>query len=211
MQGTVGGGRSGVQRKEEGKHQPASHQEEDTAFSLGYPSCIRPALSRPLSVNLSVGPKNFTPFLPTLSVVRSQTYKQIDATHGGPCQESGNIVVTSTIPPLPFRWAGSYFSFPRSQSASCPVSPFSLTHLPSSALRPNEPFLFAGVFWGLSIAFWEMSWPLEGPCWPFLPLHTPCCVFTLQHLGRGHLCLICPLFLEALPLLSSGRSPVHTH
>lgn len=64
MQSTVGGGRSGVQRKEEGKHQPASLQEEDTAFSLGYPSCIRPALSRPLSVNLSVGPKNFTPFLP---------------------------------------------------------------------------------------------------------------------------------------------------
>lgn len=161
--GKFRGGRPGVQRKEKGKHQPASQQEEGTAFSSGYPSCIRPVLSRPLSVNLSVGPQNFTPLLPMLAVVGSQTYKQLDATHGGPCQESGNIFVMSTIPPLLFGWAGSYFSFPRSQSASCPVSQCSITHLPSSTLSPNEPSLFAGVFWALSIAFWEMFGLLKDP------------------------------------------------
>lgn len=93
--------------------------------------------------------------------VGSQTYKQLDATHGGPCQESGNIVVMSTIPPLLFRWAGSYFSFPRSQSASCSVSRCSITHLPSSTLSP--PSLFAGVFWALPIAFWEMFGLLKDP------------------------------------------------
>lgn len=158
----LGGGRSGVQRRAESKHQPASHQEEDIAFSLGYPSCTRPTLSRPLSVNLSIGPQNFTPLLPTFAVVGSQTYKQLGATHGGPCQESGNIVVMSTIPPLLFRWAGSFFVFPRSQSASCPVSQCSITHLPSSTLSPNEPSLFSGVFWALSIAFWANVWAREG-------------------------------------------------